>query len=162
MTILLCLTESDINDLPTTQTEMYERSIEITIKRSLQKSGISIRGIDSLSKLPDEHSQVYKELAQFAFDALKYDQLVFTLDELKKICPNLTKDSKYWNGLGLLNSVRRFDGKACVTYHFLHFSIQEYMTAYHISTLPKKNKLNSSKTHFGQFVITILGSCMLA
>ena len=145
MTILLCLTESSIEDLPTTQTEMYERFIKITIKRFLQKSGVPIDCITEFTELPREHGQVFIELARFAFDALKCDKLVFTIAELKKICPNLIKDDKNWNGLGLLNSVRKFEG---VTYHFLHFSIQEYMAAYHITTLSDTKQIELLQNTF--------------
>ena len=74
--------------------------------------------------------------------------IVFTLAELKKICPNLTSRPSNWNGLGLLDSVKSFDHGETVTYNFLHFSIQEYMAAYHISTLPNSQQIKFLKNTF--------------
>ena len=145
MTILLCLVENGIDNLPKTQTKLYENFIEMTIIHFLRKTieNFSTLTIKSLFELPDPHNKVFRELAKFAFEALRCDKLVFTLDELNKICPHLVVAQQNWNGLGLLNSVKGFVGKDYVTYHFLHFSVQEYMAAYHISTLPtdKQTKL---------------------
>ena len=145
MTILLCLVENDINNLPKSQTELYRDFIKMTIRRHLTKNNQSSAGITGLFDLPPECSQLFKELAHFAFKALKHDQLVFTLQEIKEVCPNLTNTSSNWNGLGLLNSIESFEK---VTYHFLHFSIQEYMAAYYISTLSNQRQIDFLKNTF--------------
>ena len=52
--------------------------------------------------------------------------------------------SSNWNSLGLLKAVKCFSEQLCndqVTFHFLHFSLQEYMAAWHISMLPDSNQL---------------------
>ena len=49
-----------------------------------------------------------------------------------------------WNGLGLLKAVQYFCaemGNDRVTFHFLHFSIQEYMAAWYISTLSDSKQI---------------------
>ena len=149
MTILLCLAQNDISKLPISQTELYQKFIELTIKRFLKKTGNSFSaGTTSLFNLSPECSQLFKELARFAFKALEQDQLVFTFADLKEICPNLTNTPSNWNGLGLLNSVKSFGFDENVTYHFLHFSIQEYMAAYHISTLSNKQQIKLLKNTF--------------
>ena len=142
MTILLCLSENGISYLPNTQTEIYKKFIEMTIIRFLEKSGeISDVALFSLNGLPHPHNVVFKELSKFAFEALKCDNLVFKLNEIQKICPSLTAIPSNWNGLGLLNSNTYVEGgNKIVTYHFLHFSIQEYMAACHISTLSEKQQ----------------------
>ena len=146
MTILLCLAKNGSSNLPDTQTEMYKQFIETTIKRFLNRNGYHlIASVTSLSELPSKCLEVFKEMAHFAFEALKHDQLVFTLAELKEMCPNLTKTPSNWNGLGLLKSIKSFD---IVTYHFLHFSIQEYMAAYHISTLSDSQQIKLLKRTF--------------
>ena len=94
---------------------------------------------------------MFNEVAHFAFKALKNDQLVFTLAELKKRCPALTEFPSNWNGLGLLQSVKYFDydaRKENLTYHFLHFSIQEYMAAYYISKLSSSEQIRLLKNEF--------------
>ena len=151
MTILLCLCENGISNLPKTQTEMYKKFIEMTIIRFLEKTNenISDAAAFNLDNLPSQHYTVFKELSQFAFKALTCDKLVFNLTEIQEICPSLTAMQSNWNGLGLLHSFTHFDGgNKIVTYHFLHFSIQEYMAGYHISTLPEKKQLQLLKSTF--------------
>ena len=152
MTILLCLSVKGIKNLPNTQTELYERFIEMTIIRFLQKQDDKIVAANiDLFDLPHPHSKVFNELAHFAFKALQNDKLVFSLAELKVSCPNLTRSPNNWNGLGLLQSVKYFDyntSKEGLTYHFLHFSIQEFMAAYHISKLLDGEQIRLLKNTF--------------
>ena len=150
MTILLCLSINGMQNLPKTQTELYKRFIEMTVTRFLhrQDDKIITANIDLLD-LPHPHSEVFEELSQLAFTALQNDQLVFTLTELKASCPNLTRSPNNWNGLGLLQSVKYFNnGTEILTYHFLHFSIQEYMAACYISKLSDSKQIGLLKNTF--------------
>ena len=151
MTILLCLCEHGLSNLPKTQTEMYRKFIEMTIIRFLEKvneTKFEAAGF-TLSNLPYPHNTVFQELSQFAFEALACDKLVFELTELQRICPSLTASPSSYNGLGLLNSFTYFNGgDKIVTYHFLHFSIQEYIAAYHISILSEKEQLQLMQEKF--------------
>ena len=152
MTILLCLSVKGIKNLPKTQTELYERFIEMTVIRFIQKrDDKTIAANIDLLDLPHPHSEVFEELSHLAFKALQNDQLVFTLAELKTSCPNLTRSPNNWNGLGLLQSVKYFNyntSKEDLTYHFLHFSIQEYMAAYYISKLLDSKQIRLLKNTF--------------
>jgi len=105
--------------------------------------------INGIANLPNPHNKVFKELTKFAYKALKVDKVIFTLDKIVKVCPNLTMTSSNWNGLGLLKAVRYFEiGSNCVTFHFLHFSIQEYMAAWYISTLSNGKQIKLLKETF--------------
>ena len=137
MTILLCLVEDGIDGLPKTQSEMYKNFIQITVVWFIKKYEFFDTTI-TIADLPNPHDKVFVELAKLAYEALKTDKIVFTLTEIKEHCPNLTMTSSNWNGLGLLKAVRYFSakiGRDQVTFHFLHFSIQEYMAAWYISTM---------------------------
>ena len=143
MTILLCLVEDGIDKLPKTQTEMYKKFIEMTIVRFIKKYDKSNTIID-IAELLDPYDKLFVELTKLAYKALKTDKIVFTLPEIKKGCPNLTMTSSNWNGLGLLKAVQCFSvqmGNDQVTFHFLHFSIQEYMAAWYISTLSDSKQI---------------------
>ena len=150
MTILLCLVENGMDKLPKTQTDMYKQFIEMTIVRFIQKSSMKYSIIiNDIANLPDPYNKVFKELAQLAYKTLKIDKIVFTLNEVEMACPNLTMTSSNWNGLGLLKAVRHFEvGNNCVTFHFLHFSIQEYMAAWYISALSNKKQIKLLKKIF--------------
>ena len=143
MTILLCLVEDGTDRLPKTQTEMYKRFVEMTIVRFIKKYDKS-NSIVNIVKLPQPHDKLFLELAKLAYKALKTDKIVFTLPEIEKGCPNITMTSSNWNGLGLLKAVQCFSahmGHDQVTFHFLHFSIQEYMAAWYISTLSNSKQI---------------------
>ena len=152
MTILLCLAEDGIDKLPKTQTDMYKKFIEMTILRFIQK--VDTEGskvITSIADLPHPHNKVFEELTRLAYKALKIDKIVFRLKEIKAVCPNLATISSNWNGLGLLKAVQYFNAEiGNVTFHFLHFSIQEYMAALYISTLSNKNQIQLLKDTFWQ------------
>ena len=143
MTILLCLVEDGIDKLPKTQTEMYKKFIEMTIVRFIKKFDKS-NIIINIAELLDPYKTLFVELAKLAYKALETDKIVFTLPEIKEGCPNLTMTSSNWNGLGLLKAVQCFNvqmGNDQVTFHFLHFSIQEYMAAWYISALPDRKQI---------------------
>ena len=150
MTILLCLVEDGIDKLPKTQTDMYRKFIEMTIVRFIAKvDSKSSKVITSITELPCPYNKMFEELAKLAYQALDIDKIVFTLDEIKHVCPNIAMMSSNWNGLGLLKAVQYFNAKiGNVTFHFLHFSIQEYMAAWYISTLSSNEQIKLLKSTF--------------
>ena len=152
MTILLCLGEGGTGRLPKTQSDMYKKFIEMTILRFIQKLDIKLsKVITSITRLPIPYNRVFEELTQLAYKALKIDKIIFRLNEIEDICPNLAMTSSNWSGLGLLKAVQHVDTElGNVTFHFLHFSIQEYMAALFISTLPDNQQIKLLKETFWQ------------
>ena len=151
MTILLCLVEDRMDRLPKTQTEMYQIFIEMTIVRFIKKYEKDFNAVINITKLPHPHDEVFIELARLAYKALKSDKIVFTISEMDKDCPNLTMTSNNYNGLGLLKAVQYFSREVRneqVTFHFLHFSIQEYMAAWYITTLSDRKQIKLLKKTF--------------
>jgi len=147
MTILLCLFNGMPNTtreknttslLPRTQTQMYQQFIVMTITRSLKRNNVTFGSISAdLSNLPDPYNKLFKEMTQLAYDALTKDIIVFDLQEID--FPNLTKTFSNWSGLGLLKATQFVDNS--VSFHFLHFSIQEYLAALHIVSLSEKMQI---------------------
>ena len=141
--LLLCLTESEEEiDLPTTTTTLYERFIIITIKRFLCTKPGHTNTIFSFEYLPHEYYQTFQQISKFAYsvsidmDDKKSMQLVFELVDIENYCKNLVL---HGNGLGLLKPASFLDmgtTNKYSSYNFLHKSIQEYMAAYHIASLP--------------------------
>ena len=157
MTILLCIfeevlsyTKSDdqLNTLPSTQTELYKKFIWMIIGRFLKKHDPQFCGaffnIDIL-KLPECYNNILMELSHLAFVALQKDCIVFDMHDIAEFCPNLTMTSDSWNGLGLLKAAQ-FVTK--VSFHFLHFSIQEYLAASYIAKLSNKKQIELLNTTF--------------
>ena len=143
MSFLLCLAKEGIDTLPRTQTVLYQNFILMTINHFLQRDGqLSTTSITQFADVPPPYDQVIKELSHFAFLALQKDQLVFTLAEIRAEHPKLTPAN--WYVLGLLKSVKYFnaeDGGDRESFHFLHYSIQEYMAACYIASLPTNELL---------------------
>ena len=150
MSILLCLAKTGINTLPKTQTMLYQKFIIMTIIHFLKKDEIGFQTTQSsLCDLPHPYDQAINELSQFAFIALQKDQLVFTLAEVKAEYPNLTPAN--WYRLGLLKPAQYFKPQdACdhESFHFLHYSMQEYMAAYYIASLKNKELLSLLRETF--------------
>ena len=159
MTILLCLFEEvkDIPEntlnldrieeigLPNTQTEMYEKFILMTITRFIKREGKSFSGkCMKISELPKPYNEAFNELSCLAYNALAKDEIVFSLkDEVVQSCPILKSGN--WEGLGLLKVIEYTNN---VSFHFLHFSIQEYLAAYYISLQSKKFQVQLLKGTF--------------
>ena len=148
MSLLLCLAQKGIDTLPKSQTVLYKNFILMTITHFLNKDKkkleltLTTNSVKSFADLPHLYDEVFKELSQFAFLALQKDQLVFSLSEVKAEYPYLNPAN--WYGLGLLKSAQYFeaqDGCDHQSFHFLHYSIQEYMVANYIASLPNNELL---------------------
>ena len=164
MTILLCLfegegkmesantsTQSDctqrLGNLPSTQTEMYKKFVLMTINRSIKREKQSSSDLlpKDLSNLPKPYNKIFEDLCLLAFSALKFDKIVLEFDKINSIFPTLTTTTENWSGLGLLKAVKFED---TVSFHFLHFSIQEYLAAYHIASLSNSAQITLLKETF--------------
>ena len=141
MTILLFLyKDKEERPLPTNSTGLYNLFICLTICRHLAKSGITVdEDITDLNSFPQPCSGIINQLSQFAFEALGNNQLVFTLAEVKKECPDIDKAI---NGFGLLQAIE-YAGriKKSLFFNFIHLSIQEFLAAHHVTTLPPRKEL---------------------
>ena len=159
MTILLCLFDEvqDIPDktlnldhiqeigLPNTQTEMYEKFILMTVTRFIKRERKPFLGkCMKISELPKPYDEAFCELSCLAYDALTKDKIVFNLkDEVVQACPILKSGN--WKGLGLLKVIEYTNN---VSFHFLHFSIQEYLAAYYISLQSRNTQVQLLKNTF--------------
>ena len=142
MTILLSLFEEvlsttlihdvseEIDALPNTQTELYQNFIWVTIVRFLKKNNVQISStFIKYFKLPEPYNKMLMELSHLAYFGLQNDTIVFNLREISASYPSLTDNP---DGLGLLKAIRFV---STVSFHFLHFSIQEYLAAYFIASM---------------------------
>ena len=144
LAILLYLLKQ--NMLPNTLTEMNEYFVVHTIYRHLKKSskGSSLIKIKKITDLPNPEKTTVHQLSELAFKGIIESQLIFTLDEVKKVCPKVVDDIPgAINGFGLLQTVESYYQKGAgktVSFNFLHLTMQEYLAALHISALPEKQQ----------------------
>ena len=145
------------DNLPETLTEMNEHFIINTIYRYLEKKKISPPGIvNKLQDLPANIVEFIHKLSQLAFNGLQKNELVFTDDKIKRVYPKVHKIPGAINGFGLLQAVEHYPKKGVgrtISVNFLHFTMQEYLAAFHVSTLSSLEQSSLIKELFwdGQF-----------
>ena len=149
MTILLFLyKDKEERPLPTNSTGLYNLFICLTICRHLRvKCKVTLdEEVEDLNKFPQPYSNIINRLSTFAFKALGNNQLVFTLAEIKKECPDIDKAI---NGFGLLQVVE-YVGRMSksLSFNFIHLSIQEFLAAHHVTTLPPSKELSILQKNF--------------
>ena len=138
LTILLYLFKQ--GSLPETLTEMNELFVMHTIYRHLTKQRqLSYMKIDKITDLPEPELTIVYQLSKLAYKGLCNSQLVFTYDEMKEACPKVDDIPGAINGFSLLQTVERYHQKGAGKFpsvNFIHFTMQEYLAALHVSTLP--------------------------
>jgi len=116
--------------LPSNSTQLYNY---LTICRHLAKSGHPLDNtITDLDKLTELYKTLVKQtvIQVKPLEGINNNHLIFTLEEMRA-CPSLRVHSmaldccRLFSTLGLL-----------MTFNFVHFSIQEFLSAYHITQLP--------------------------
>ena len=142
LAILLYLFQQ--GSLPETLTEMNESFILHTIFRHLKRHGLTPFGpVDKLGKVPKQVLDIVYKLSELAFNGLQENKLVFTFDEIKQTCPYIDQTVGAINGFGLLQAVEHYPHKGAGTtqsFNFLHFTMQEFLAALHVSTLPNEQQ----------------------
>ena len=135
MTIMVC-TFKEIEELPTNQSELYERFITLAVSRCVQK--LDKTSILSLNRLPKKYQQYLHLLSEFAFKTIEDEKIVFSDMDIERLSPTLASSSKEYQGLGLLRATEHLSIKKmenCIWYNFLHLSIHEFLAAYYLKTL---------------------------
>ena len=141
--------------LPKNCTELYSKFICITISRNLARHDYKyLEGnITEWTNLPQPYNEIIYQLAKLSLEALNNNKLIFSLDEIKTACPDLDPDKTTIpgaiNGFGLLEAVPCFGITGiAMTFNFLHFSIQEYLAAYHLTKLSTQEELKIIEEKF--------------
>ena len=146
--------------LPQTSAQLYNYFICLTVRRHLAKHGHH-SNITQLTHLPEPYNKIIQQLSKLSLEALNDDKLIFSSDEIKAACPDITAIPGAINGFGLLQVVEHSGLIETTTINFLHFSIQEYLAAYHIANLPADEELKIiegkfwSDIHFNMFSIYV-------
>ena len=136
--------------LPRNSAELYNHFICLTVCRHLAKHGHCLQGnITKLTDLPKPYNKIIQQLSKLSLEALNDDKLIFTFEEIKEACPDITAIPGAINGCGLLQAVEHFNFTGTTTtVNFLHFSIQEYLAAQHITNLPADEELKIIEEKF--------------
>ncbi|XP_065894123.1 nucleotide-binding oligomerization domain-containing protein 1-like [Dysidea avara] len=144
MTILLFLFTK--NNLPRSRTEFYEKFVDLTIKLHIEKD---VKTHKEVQKKDSSIDSIKQKLGQFSYDTLKKDHMVFGLEEVQRVYPEITENCATVHGFGLLQATQHFttNGKT-LSFNFIHSSVQEYLAAYYIQSLPDDKQLNLLRDTF--------------
>ena len=126
-------------ELPRTLTELYTQIVLSIILRNVKKKvpdcPITLTKFD---EIPNDLQDTFWLICEFAYECLLLDQLVFSEDELSSRLPNVGDKLQCF---GLLQSARSLlpVGHG-LSFHFAHLTIQEFLAALHLATLPNEDK----------------------
>ena len=152
LSVLICIAK-EYDELPSNRVEVYTKFVIYTISRFLKRFEHSDHAISNINQLPVEYKSYLLELSKYAFNTLEIDQVVFTRKDITKDFPILANAPETWYGLGLLNTVKYFkisEHSDCVSYNFLHKSIQEFLAALYVTNLSEAEQFNIIKKYFFQ------------
>ena len=101
--------------------------------------------ISSLDDLPPDMQTQLSHICAMAYHGVMKNKVTFSEDDLKSfnLPPNIST-------LSLLQVVVSFIPYRSRSYNFLHLSVQELLTSYHISKLPPEEQVKIFKKLFGQ------------
>ena len=147
--ILIYLYKQGIS-LPSNSTHLYNYFICLTICRHLAKSGHRLVNITpDLDSLPEPCNKIVKQLSKLALEGINNNKLIFTLEEMRAACPGIEAIEGALNGFGLLQAVQHFALiGTTTTFNFVHFSVQEFLAAHHITQLPPDEELQVLEAKF--------------
>ena len=153
LSVLVCVAR-EYDELPSNRVEVYKQFVVFTISRFLKRFEHSDHAISIIDELPENYKSYLLELCKYAFNALEIDQVVFTRKDITKDFPKLANAPETLYGLGLLNAVKYFimadNSDHCISYNFLHKSIQEFLAALYVTTLSEAEQFNVIKNYFFQ------------
>ena len=117
--------------IPKTMTQLYTQLCLTLLQRYMQCTDPhSMFKIADLSSLPGAYDASFKMLSQIAFEKFAMHEVAFYSDSVPD---NLVH-------FGFLDSVSSLCGGG-VSYNFLHFTIQEFLAAHHITQLPNGSEI---------------------
>ncbi len=132
--------------LPRTLTGLYTKIVLNIILRNIKKKLRDCPiGLKSFDEIPNVLQDTFWLMCEFAYECLLLDQLVFSEAELSSRLPEVGDKLQCF---GLLQSAHSLlpVGHG-LSFHFAHLTIQEFLAALHLTTLPKKEKLKVVQAH---------------
>ncbi len=133
-------------ELPRTLTELYTQIVLSIILRNIKKKFPDCPiGLNRFDEIPNDLQDTFWLICEFAYECLLLDQLVLSEAELSSRLPEVGDKLLCF---GLLQSARSLlpVGHG-LSFHFAHLTIQEFLAALHLTTLPNEEKLKVVEAH---------------
>ena len=123
--------------IPKTLTQLYTQLCLILLQRYLQNQSNCSYSLSKFVDLTDEYYQHFLQLSQIAFEGLNKNQVIF-------LASDLPRDLIHFGFLDVVSSIYNAGGDS---HNFLHFTVQEFLVAYHIFQLPHHGILEVFKKY---------------
>ncbi|XP_035678881.1 NACHT, LRR and PYD domains-containing protein 3-like [Branchiostoma floridae] len=139
--VLICIVwEDNEGKLPSSLAELYQMMVYSVAKRYCAKKNIPSEG----AKIPSNIEEALRCLGKLSWEGLEQDQLQFTINDITEKYGHNADDML---AIGLLTRDNSFSRiKRTCFCSFLHKTFQEYMAAWYISDMVKKeSKRDESK-----------------
>ena len=128
---------SSYSTLPSTRTGIFKELVSSLLRRHMQlrtDHGLEQWEEEEFEHLPADVLQEFKSVCGLAFHGVIEDKNIFFLDSLRQL--GLTHPS---SPLGLMQAQQQLTGfRPHHHYSFLHYAVQEFLAAYHISKLSEE------------------------
>ena len=144
------LSSSDNEEPPTTQTELYTILIKTILCRYLSYHPLHRKQkwrLPGFSDLPKDVHLIFLQLCKIAYEGIVSNRLIFS---------DIPAGQET---LGLMQSVPElYETKAmsAVSHNFLHLTLQEYLSAVHISTFSQHVFVEALESMFGKKHLTVV------
>ena len=137
--IVIHLFHSFDHKLPSTRTELFSALVRHILMRHMQlRTEHGLLGVPSFDSLPPDILGKLRQLCSLAFHGVMEGRSIFGQEELKVVG---TSSHKTLETLGLLQVHQQLTGFGPLhRYSFLHYAVQEFLAAYHISELTSEEQ----------------------
>ena len=137
--IVVHLFRSSHSTLPSTRTGIFKELVSSLLLRHMQlrtDHGLEQWEDEEFEHFPDSILQEFRSVCGLAFRGVMENRKVFFLDSLRLL--GLTHPS---SPLGLIQAQQQLTGfRPHHCYSFLHYAVQEFLAAYHISKLSEEEQ----------------------
>ena len=135
------------NSLPHTETDVYNKFMLHTLLHDLQRSDNTCSRLSSINQLPVERLNIFRNICRLAYIATDQSEQIFTRDQIQEHIGSREFNLK---SLSLLTEDRLLAEQGLEeTYSFAHLTFQEFLAAYHLTTLEHVEQLKAAEEHGG-------------
>ena len=129
--------QTPCSKLPSTQTGLfYALALNLLLRHMRLRTTHGLVEIDEFEDMPESVVRMFKSVCTLAFHGVIESKTQFVLKDLKALSIDPPLDT-----LGLLQAPRQLTERGPQhSYTFLHYAVQEFLAAYHISKLTSEEQ----------------------